>query len=143
MHPTKKWSKYIVVMSDQDEMTSHHIRIDILTAVCFCREHDIERVDWTNIFIITCHHFVQLQRVSFENLIHDRDLRPSSCVAEWSKHGLSGGGLCCFALLPEPLQLPCWACGPVEVQMGCLRCPMRWCVTTAMQGWVERACMRF
>ena len=66
-----------------------------------------------------------------------RGTRPSSCVTEWS--GGSGGGLCCLALLPEPLQLPCWACGPVEVQMGCLRCPMRWCVTTAMQGWVELA----
>ena len=66
MIPTKKWSKYIVVMSDQDRMISHHIRIDIWTAVCFCREHDIERVDWTNIFIITCH-FVQ--RVSKSDLM--------------------------------------------------------------------------
>ena len=73
----------------------------------------------------------------------ERGTRPSSCVAEWSKHGGSRGGLCCLALLPELLQLSCWACVPVEVQMGCLRCPMRWYVTTALQGWVERACMRF
>ena len=40
-----------------------------------------------------------------------RGTRPSSCVAEWSKHGGSGGGPCCLSLLPEPLCLLCWACG--------------------------------
>ena len=52
--------------------------------------------------------------------------------------GGSGGGLCCLALLPEPLQLPCWACDAVQSRF-------RWGVSPLSDEVVrvERACMRF
>ena len=36
-----------------------------------------------------------------------------------------------------------WSRCPVEFQIVCFRRLMRSCVTTAIQGWVERTCVRF